>query len=362
MDLESLLQPISEDSPSGSDIRANTSPTSLYYQLKDARNQARAAERKSLFDPGDTTATGYWQTILDQAPRVLQNTAKDIEVLCWYVEALARKQSFSDLLFGISLLKEVISRFWEDVYPHPDEDGLITRIAPITGLNGEGAEGVLIAPIRNIELTNRGGEDFTFWQYQQALDIQKITDDRKRGQQIENVGFSLEMLEKAVAETRDEKFLEMRNAVAKCITEYKELGQLLDERCGELSPPTRNVIEVLEDCHNAILHLYRNRIPEPAAIDGTETADSVAVAGGSTTAATARAIGPIKTREDAFAQLIQISDFFRKTEPHSPLSYVLEKAVKWGRMPLADLIKELIPDSSALRQYQTLTGINENDE
>jgi type VI secretion system protein ImpA len=59
---------------------------------------------------------------------------------------------------------------------------------------------------------------------------------------------------------------------------------------------------------------------------------------------------------------MEISAYFRKTEPHSPISYILERAVKWGDMPLDDLIKELIPDSSARGLYGSLTGIKTDDD
>ena len=44
----------------------------------------------------------------------------------------------------------------------------------------------------------------------------------------------------------------------------------------------------------------------------------------------------IRTREDAFRTLLKVAEFFRKTEPHSPISYTLEELVRRGRLPLAD--------------------------
>ena len=45
IDIDALLQAVSEDAPAGTDPRADSSPTSLYYRTKDARNAARSAER-----------------------------------------------------------------------------------------------------------------------------------------------------------------------------------------------------------------------------------------------------------------------------------------------------------------------------
>ena len=68
----------------------------------------------------------------------------------------------------------------------------------------------------------------------------------------------------------------------------------------------------------------------------------------------------VQTREDAFRLLLQVSDFFRRTEPHSPVSYAVEQAVRWGRMNLPELLSELVSDDSYRREIFKRTGINED--
>ena len=58
-----------------------------------------------------------------------------------------------------------------------------------------------------------------------------------------------------------------------------------------------------------------------------------------------------------FRTLERVADFFRQTEPHSPLAYALNQAVRWGRMPLPDLLTELIPDEAARTSFFRITGI-----
>ena len=67
------------------------------------------------------------------------------------------------------------------------------------------------------------------------------------------------------------------------------------------------------------------------------------------------------TREDAFRSLLQVADFFRRTEPHSPVSYALEQAVRWGRMPLPELLQELISDEAVRKDLFRRTGIGLGD-
>jgi type VI secretion system protein ImpA len=68
--------------------------------------------------------------------------------------------------------------------------------------------------------------------------------------------------------------------------------------------------------------------------------------------------GVIATREDALDAIRRVRDYFRRTEPHSPLSYVLDQALRWSQMPLHALVGELIADPSALAHFQLRTGIN----
>ena len=53
------------------------------------------------------------------------------------------------------------------------------------------------------------------------------------------------------------------------------------------------------------------------------------------------------SREDALRALGQIAEFFRRTEPHSPLAYTLEEAVRRGRMTWPELLAEIVADADA---------------
>jgi type VI secretion system protein ImpA len=76
-------------------------------------------------------------------------------------------------------------------------------------------------------------------------------------------------------------------------------------------------------------------------------------------AATPAAESPavIKTREDAFKHLLRVAEFFHRTEPHSIVAYTLEQAVRWGRMPLPDLLTELIPEENPRKAFFRQVGI-----
>lgn len=362
--LEQLLEPISTDSPVGTDIRENASPTSPYYAIKDARNAARAAERNNIFDNDTSEADTHWRKILELAPEILTNQAKDLEIASWYVEALVRRHGFQGLRDGFKLIYGLINNFWNDLYPLPDEDGIETRVASLTGLNGEGAEGVLIAPIRNVYITQGSScGPYNYWMYQQALDVEKILDESNKREKAAKLGFSNEDVERAVSESSEQFYIDLVEDTAQAIETFREIGRILDEYCGiNDSPPTSNIINILTDCLGAIKHIGKNKIPAAIEEEIEDSSDTGMDGSAVQPNAAKQSTKEINTRADAFKKLIEISDFFRKTEPHSPIPYILERAVRWGDMPLNELIKELIPDDSARKAYGSLTGISTDED
>jgi type VI secretion system protein ImpA len=93
--------------------------------------------------------------------------------------------------------------------------------------------------------------------------------------------------------------------------------------------------------------------PEEAVEEGEAGVDGVVVAGGKATAT-----GAIQNRRDALKRLNEIADFFKKSEPHSPVSYLVQRAVKWGEMPLETWLQEVIKDQSVLFQLKETLGVS----
>jgi hypothetical protein len=69
--------------------------------------------------------------------------------------------------------------------------------------------------------------------------------------------------------------------------------------------------------------------------------------------------GAITTRKEAIAQLRRVADYFRRTEPHSPVAYLADKAARWGEMPLHVWLKRVIKDDATLSQMQEMLDVDE---
>ncbi|MCC6416933.1 MAG: type VI secretion system protein TssA [Gemmataceae bacterium] len=362
LDLETLLQPIPGDNPAGVDLRTDPAGNALYYQVKDARNAARSAERQLIMDGEESGGQVDWRPVVQHGTKALTEYAKDLEVAAYLVEALVRLHGFAGLRDGFQLARELVERFWDHLYPLPDEDGLETRVAPLAGLNGQDAEGTLINPIGQVPLTQGSNAGpYAYFHYQQAGAISQIGDEATREKRIQQGGVSLQLFERAVAETPALFFVTLTEDLTACQDEFAKLGLALDERCGSYSPPTSNIRSALAACLDTVTAVARDKLALAAAATESEGAQaeeaeagvpSPEVNGGVVVPA-----GAIRSREDAFRRLLELADYFRRAEPHNPVSYALEQAVRWGRMSLPELLTELIADEAPRLQLFKQVGI-----
>ncbi|MEJ2643709.1 MAG: type VI secretion system protein TssA [Gammaproteobacteria bacterium] len=364
LDFEQLLEPISEDAPAGIDLRSDAKTSQIYYAVKDARSAARSKERNSLIEDGEAhDLSADWRPVLKQAQTLIGQHSKDLEVTAWLIEALVRLHGFAGLRDGFRLARELSERFWDGIYPRPDEDGIETTVAPLSGLNGEDGEGTLIAPIRGALIT--GGQSvgpFAMWHYEQAVALEQITDSEKRERRIADGAVTLQQIRQAAAETPATEFMVLREDLQEALAEFQQLSAALDERCGPDAPPSSNIRNMLQSCDETLMFLAGDKLGTSSDAEADPASPDADSAPATAAPSAAPAPGQIRGREDAFKILLDVADFFRRTEPHSPLSYSLEQAVRWGRMPLPDLLADLINDTSARDEFFRVTGIPRPDE
>ena len=163
-----------------------------------------------------------------------------------------------------------------------------------------------------------------------------------------------------------------------CLEEFQALTALLDGLCGEQAPHSSNIKNALFHCQEVVSTVAGDRIKQAALpvrgihgpgmstngiVPATYDFQNLGLAEAfddDSELAEGPPIGPahgIPSRDHALMMLEAIAAFFRQTEPHSPIPYTLEQTVRWGRMPLPDLLSELIPDQNAREHYFRMVGI-----
>ena len=190
---------------------------------------------------------------------------------------------------------------------------------------------------------------------------------------------SLKTFLEAVSDTPLAFYVALDEQIRGSLEEFQNLTTLLDGLCGEQAPHSSNIKNALFHCHEVVSLVAGDRhqagrrsgrgdsrfrhirptgsFRQPSIFTGWNwpghSIDDSELAG----VALFELAQGIPSRDHALMMLEAIAEFFRQTEPHSPIPYTLEQTVRWGRMPLPDLLAELIPDKTAREHYFRMVGI-----
>lgn len=361
LDVKSLVKPVTRRYPAGTDLRADNSHDSPFYTIKDQRTKARAIERRLDYgeDNGESPRPN-WRTILKLTPEVIAKQSKDLELVAYLIEALVRERGFAGLTEGFRLVSELVKTRWDHLYPMPDDEGIATRVAHIAGLNGVGGEGTLIRPILSVPLTAETSVGaFSYADIHHAKHLESL-EPKAKEQRIAEGGTSMETIEQAFQETPRSFLVNLSKELTTCLEEYERMAALLDEKCGPDAPHTSNIRNALQMCVET-LHYSAGNLEEEMSNNENEPVEFEASDSGTETAENCNSSfdGTIRTRQEAFAALKSVAEFFRRAEPHSPISYGADQLVRWGQTPLPELLAELVPDRNSRQHLFTLTGIQE---
>lgn len=353
-DFEAILAPLAGDQPTGVDLRQDFSPTSIYFRLRDARAQARDAERQADTEGSDEGVPALWRPVATMAIGALKSTSKDLEVATWLTEALVRIAGLRGLMAGASVIGGLVERHWEGLFPMPEEGDMEIRVAAVAGLSGQGTDGTLMQPLRKAALFHRpDGSPFSLWQYQASVELSGITDPARRAQRIDSGVLPFEEVEKEARVAGAAHWSAQRELVTKTLAAWKEMERAFDEKAGEASPAANRVRELLEFVSETC-----GRFAPPDATDGAAEMTSATAAAGDGAAVVAAATpGSITGREQALRQLTEIAAWFKRNEPSSPIGFTLDEAVRRARLGWPELVAELVSDETARQSLLTSVGI-----
>ncbi|MCC6072208.1 type VI secretion system protein TssA [Massilia sp. GCM10020059] len=139
-------------------------------------------------------------------------------------------------------------------------------------------------------------------------------------------------------------------SVAHCAEAVGRLEKVVDERLGADGPGFSAARSALD----SVIH----SLGPSAGVAGQASDRTMAMA--PATHESQLGQGPLHTRAHAIAQLRQVAEYFRRTEPHSPVAYLADKAAAWGEQPLHVWLRGVIKDESAFAHIEELLGLQRN--
>ena len=320
LDPAPLLAPISDAAPCGEDLS--------FSAEFDAIQAARQFDDPSL-DQGEWITdlkVADWPFVVKQCSSLLSRRTKDIRLAVWLSEALCKTEGFAGFASGLGLMAQICERYWETLHPVAEDGDQEQRVGNLAWILARTEQ-----LVREQPLTQSAHGNFS------------LLDQRK----VDPVKF-----DSARLDSPREFYEGLLRGVRDCKTALTQLQKVADERLGNDGPSFSKAREAIDD----VLHAAQ-RMAQDAGVSDADADTSAATAQAAADGVAVSVTGDIKTRAQALEQLRHVAEFFRRTEPHSPVAYLADTAVRWGNMPLHAWLRSVLKDNSALNHVEELLGV-----
>lgn len=355
LSIATLIHPI--QGGTGEDL----SFSDLFDQIKEARR-----EDAPYLSQGDWQAElkkADWDEVIRLSSDGLTHQCKDLRLVAWLCEGLAHKYEFEGIAFGLSVCEAILREFWADLFPALDED-IEVRSERLAWMNN-----TLAGIAYSLPLTQDPAYGLIHHDESLMVDNLGRQSDDAIGTAIAEGKITSEMFNRSAVLTSNDHLHARFVAADECIQACSRLQAQVDQVFEEDVPHFLKLEETLVRVSMLAKQLLAQRgegaIPVAARVAVSAPAKTVRddrvpsidppVSLPATSAVSPLRVVPL-TREEAFTQLRGVVQFFKQTEPHSPVPMLIERAIRWGDMPLETWLSDVIKDGGVLEGIREVLG------
>ncbi|MFC6168356.1 type VI secretion system protein TssA [Acinetobacter terrestris] len=366
LELEALLKAISLEAPCGMDC----SFSNEFHAIKKAKTQD-----DPLLDQGDWITEpkqADWNFVNSKATELLTEKTKDIRLYSWLIEAWSKLYGFEGVAKGLELTQRSLSDFWMLLHPEIEDDDLDQRLGLLQGLINQ-----LPVSIKNIPVVNLS-PFYSLIDYEALLHQQNLRRKHTEDNDQVNLNSSLEQFEQALFNSSKSFQYKNYQAYLEILKQWNILKDVLNGLMGLDAPSFAVIDSQLESIHSNLKKIYKadafgsleedtNKInPESGTKISPEAIHSPIEIESTITTRHPQKFQPqlqnhVANREQAMQVLQDIADYFQANEPHSPVSYMLHKTIKWNQMPLHEWLSQVIKNENPLETVHELLGVQKNN-
>jgi type VI secretion system protein ImpA len=351
LEFEKLTAPIAPEKPAGESLRFDA----VYDDVKRLRTEDDATLPQGVWQRELKRAD--WPSVAQLCSEALEKRSKDLQLAAWLTEAWIHLHGFFGLASGLRVMSRLCKEYWDDLYPVLDDGSVDARLAPVLWVIDK-----MVLPLKTVPITAPTGEDtlpygWKAWESGQYLS-KLAKSDAKAAQAAQDRGMVPQAkFMVSVSLTPSSWFASLVTELADCSTAVDELDAVLTERCGEAVAPSfaplRTPLAAMQGFVSRIVseRVDAGDLPMATLPAGTVTEDEAAPF------LQAPQQEPVTGRAEAYQKLREASEYLMRTEPHSPVPYLVRRAISWGNMSLAEVLEELLQKNADLPTIYTLLGI-----
>lgn len=358
LDPEPLLLPIPGDDPAGKRL----SPLDV-RKLKELREEVdpdklRAAA-ENIADPNTRQAelaviaqmqrkVPQWPAILAFGSKYLADTGKDLQVVMAMVEALTRTAGFAGLRDGLRLTRRVCEECWGRMHPAIDDpdspDDVEGRTNLFAFLTEADRNPFFPNTVRAVPVMPLGeGRAVSF------LACQPRGDNPPLPPEVSQDEFRLAVA--AAPPARVEAVRVASDDLAEARRELDALDAVLGDKAAAAPPGFGGLRKAIEDCQVLVAEVLRLKSAAGGPDGGGESPPPAAGEPG--TAGGGTPLGAVRSREDVYARLAELADLLEQYEPHSPVPFLIRRAIEMRGLRFPELVDALTRDGRVMDFLRT---------
>lgn len=305
-----------------------------------------------------------WQEVETLCIHFLEQRSKDLQIACWLLEAALHRYEIPGLRAGIELLHGLLERYWKNLHPVIEAGDSDARVASLVWLN-ETLPRSLRLSVTLLPLPGRHPARLT----QEGWEAQSKSDpgDTPAQDDRDKLPSCARLLMLAGEPANLTRLHELHEALELSARAWKALDRLVTDKLGKDAPSLGKVSDALAQLIHSCTRLIDGRTPDegsavapgesPPKYASMTPADVAQLPFASHLSSTTSTENALRSREAAYQALEQIARYLQTVEPHSPTPYLIRRAVKWGKMPLPELMQEVLREEGDLNRLFTVLGL-----
>jgi len=332
IELDQLLSPISEAAPSGENLEYDPSFSELERAAAGAEERQSGNEVIPAKEP-------EWKEMRRLAVELLGRT-KDLRVAVQLARAETALEGIDGLASSIALVRGLLDRYWEDIYPRleaEDDYDPAVRTNTLVALSDTGGLLGIVRKTYLVEAKSVGRFSF------RDLDIAEQRSTAPQGEASPTMDLMMAALREVGTDYAHAKLARLR-AVEQ---DLRAIDAIFIKNAKGGGPN----FEALEKTLFYGSAFLEKGLPKPEDTVMAEGAGGELPAGQGTGVSSP---GALRSRDDVKRILEQVCLFIEKTEPSNPAPILIRRAQRLLDKSFLDIIQDLAPD--ALAQVEKLTG------
>lgn len=281
-----------------------------------------------------------WDTVSKLCIQGLATRSKDLQLATWLLEAEIARHGFRALAPCLYLIAQLSEHYWEQVFPLDLEyrDNLFRWINE-----------KLLLPLRLVPFTAVGAvREFGWADWEQAQRNEQVRAALGSKGEAQIEGTTLSQFTGALSSSPSPGLAERQEELRNGLAALALLDSLLEAQLGRDAPSFGGIQSLMENIALMLASELRKRGYVPPSKNHQETSmpiqsehdERVTQPQGQTRTVAPRFEGEVD-RDSVYASLAEIAQVLARLEPHSPVPYLLKRAVEWGQLNTAELYQEV---------------------